>query len=516
MPTSAYRLSDELRGLAAEDAGRAALVHAGRTLTFAEVSDRADRVAVGLLAAGLVPGDRIGLLLPNGPEHAELLIGCARAGLVAVPLNWRLSPEELAGVVADAGARAFVVDPSTSALHEALGAAGDPLLVVTRGEEYESWLAAAPALAPPALSPDAERVVLQVYTSGTSGRPKGVLLTDANLAAKVPRVTPWWGVDRTSTTLLATPLFHVGGLSWVLVGLHARATTVIAADAQPTTLVSHLAHDGVTHTFLVPAMIQRLCAAAPDGLELPDLRAVMYGASPISEQTQRAAHDLFGPVLHQLYGLSETTGAFTEMPARADLDPGSPLWRSAGLPYPWVELEVRDPASGRRCGPGEFGEVRVRSEQNTPGYFGLPEETAELLPGDGWLRTGDGGHLDESGHLFLTERIKDLIISGGENVYPAEVEHALRRHADVLDAAAVGVPDERWGEAVEAVVVLRRESSTSADDLTRWAADRLAGYKRPRRIVVLGDLPSNATGKVLRHRVRAALDSIPDPAGGPR
>jgi long-chain acyl-CoA synthetase len=486
-------------------------VHASRTLSFGEVDERADRFARGLRAAGVGAHDRVGILAPNLPEHAEVLLGTARAGAVAVPLNWRLAPAELAAVVADAGISACVVDPTAAHLHDALGAAGDLRLVLTLGATYEDWLAGAPGTdGPERLPEDPDRVVLQVYTSGTSGVPKGVLLTDGNLAAKVPVVTPWWGMGDRSRALLVTPLFHVGALSWLLVGLHARATTVIAADASADTVLGHLTRDRITHTFLVPALIQRLCDAAAGGLALPHLRSILYGASPISARTQQAAYELFGPVLHQLYGLSETTGAFTEMPAQHDPVPSSPRWRSAGRPYPWVEVEVRDPETGRRCAPGEFGEVWTRSGQNTVGYHGRATDTAALLTPDGWLRTGDGGHLDEEGYLFLTDRFKDLIISGGENVYPAEVEQVLRGHEAVADAAVVGVPDERWGESVGAAVVLRPDAAATPDELISWAGERLAGYKRPRRLLVLDDLPRNPTGKVLRRRLRDRL-AQPEP-----
>ncbi|MBM7516459.1 class I adenylate-forming enzyme family protein [Nocardioides nitrophenolicus] len=503
-----YRLADQARPTG-ERADHPAVLYAGRTLSFRDVDGRADRFAAGLRRAGVGDGDRVGLLLPNVPEYLEALIGTARAGAVAVPLNWRLAPSELAGVVADAGIRHFLVSPATTALHDALAVDGEPCLVLHLGDDYETWLAAQPAHAEPGWVRAPGRTVLQVYTSGTSGAPKGVLLTDANLGAKVPAVTPWWGVRADSRTLLATPLFHVGGLSWALVGLHAGATTVLTTDTTAGTLIEHLVADRITHTFLVPAMIQRLCAAATDGLSFGHLEGVMFGASPIAAETQQAAYRLFGPVLRQLYGLSETTGAFTEMPAQHDLDPSAPRWRSAGRAYPWVELEIRDPESGRRRAPGEFGEVWTRSAQNTLGYHGRPAETAELLTGDGWLRTGDGGHLDEDGYLFLTDRIKDLIITGGENVYPAEVEQVLRRHPEVADVSVVGVPDPTWGEGVGAAVVLRPGSGLAPDELVAWAAAHLAGYKRPRLVRVLAELPRNATGKVLRRQVREQLAPTP-------
>jgi long-chain acyl-CoA synthetase len=475
---------------------RGAFVHHDRAVTFAELDDAAGRFASAASAAGLRPGDRVLLLAPNAIETFVVLVGCARAGLVTVPVNWRLSPAELADVAADAGARLVVVDPSLAHLGWAVVDSGVPLL--TLGESFDAWLADAPERRP-AVEHRPDDVVLQVYTSGTSGRPKGVLLTNRNLATKVPGVTPRWGLAPDSVSLLATPLFHVGALSWGLAGLHAGATTILAGDASSATLLGHLT-DGVTHTFLVPAMIARLCEEAPDGSVFPALRTVLYGASPISTQTQEAARALFGPVLHQVYGLSETTGSLTEMVPAPDLPADSPLHRSAGRAYPWIELEIRDPGTGERLPANTFGEVWTRSAQNSPGYFGLPEETAQLLTLDGWLRTGDGGHLDDDGHLFLTDRVKDLIISGGENVYPAEVETVLRRHPDVADVAVFGLPDDRWGETVAAAVVPR--GTVSAADLIAFTDGRLAGYKRPRTVRIVDELPRNAAGKVLRRVLR--------------
>ncbi len=502
MPPS-YRLAEQPH-VPASRREHPAFVRGDRSLTFAELDRRAGQFAAGARRAGLVPGDRVLVLQRNALETFEALVGCARAGLVAVPVNWRLAPDELRAVAADAAARGLVAEPD---LLEAVGPVdllADPALVLELGEPYESWLAQQHGDGV-AVGADPDAVVLQVYTSGTSGRPKGVQLTNRNLAAKVPRTSPLWGLSGGSVSLLATPLFHVGALSWGLAGLAAGCTTIIAGDATATTLLHHLVGDGVTHTFLVPAMIGRLCQEAPEGTTFPALTTIVYGASPISPETQRSALRLFGPVLHHVYGLSETTGAVTELAARPDLAPDDPLYRSVGRPYPWVELEVRDPAGGGRLAPGEFGEVWVRSEQNTPGYAGLPEETSALLTSDGWLRTGDGGYLDEQGYLFLTDRLKDLIITGGENVYPAEVEAVLRTHPDVADVAVFGVPDPTWGETVATVIVARQGSALTADDVVAFAGDRLAGYKRPRRVVLVDELPRNATGKVLRHQLAEVL-----------
>ncbi len=498
--TSGYLLAGQPT-VSEADWSRTAFVHEQREITFSALDERATRFATAAVAAGLAPGDRVLLLLPNAPETFELLIGCARAGLVAVPVNWRLAPDEVAAVAADAGASGVVADPSLERLLPALLSRLSPKLVLRLGQEYEAALAAADTVPPTYVEGD-DVVVLQVYTSGTSGHPKGVLLTNGNLAAKVPRVAPRWGLTPASMSLLATPLFHVGALSWGLASLYAGATTVLAGDASAATLLRHLADDEISHTFLVPAMIARLCEEAPAGTGFPALQTIVYGAAPISAETQAAALDLFGPVLHQVYGMSETTGAFTELAAQPGLPPGSPLYRSAGKPYPWVELEIRDPETGRRRAAGEFGEVWTRSAQNTPGYAGLVEETRQLIAPDGWLRTGDGGYLDPAGFLYLTDRVKDLIITGGENVYPAEVEAVLLRHPAIADAVVYGVPDARWGESVAAAVVAVPREVVSPDDVLAFTQGLLAGYKRPRRIVVLDALPRNAAGKVLRRELR--------------
>jgi long-chain acyl-CoA synthetase len=477
-----------------------ALVHGARAVTYAELDERADRVAAGLVAAGCAPGDRLLALLPSGVETYELLLGCVRAGLVLVPLNWRLTADELSAIARDANAAALVTDavfgPPVAA---ALLAETSGRLHVRTGPSgsYEDWLAHQRP-EPPMAPQGSDRVVLQVYTSGTSGTPKGVLLTAGNFETKVPQAARAWGLRPGAVSLLATPLFHVGGLGWGLAGLHTGATTLIAGSAAPTDLIVTLRADRVTHTFLVPTMIERVCALAGDQ-RFPDLEAIVYGAAPIDPGTRRAATDTFECRLLHVYGLTETTGAITQLDSTT-VDPAAPRAASAGRPYPWVEISVRDPA-GNPVGPGEPGEVWTRSGQNTPGYHRDPAATAELVGPDGWLRTGDGGHLDEDGYLFLTHRIKELIISGGENVHPTEVEDVLRGLPGVAEVAVVGLPDRQWGEVVTAVVVPRAGRQLTPADVIAYAEGRLAGYKRPRAVRIVDKLPRTATGKLRRREI---------------
>ena len=485
-----------------------ALVDARRTLTYGELDERAGRVAAGLRAAGLRPGDRVLALVPSGIETYEVLLGCARAGLVFVPVNWRLAEAEMRAVAEDAAPSALVIHADFDRVADALAAAcRPPALRVRVGSGpggYEQWLAAAPESTNVAVGNDAP--VLQVYTSGTTGRPKGVLITHRNLAAKIPRAADAWHFDAGSVSLLATPLFHVGGLGWGLVGLHAGARTVITGPTAPADLVALLRHERVTHTFLVPTMLADLCAAAgADGL--PHLTTVVFGAASINEPTQRAVLDTLRCTLIHVYGLSETTGSITQLATPADAPPAERRRRirSAGRPFESVELSVRDPATGAPVPAGAVGEIWTRSEQNTPGYAGLPGATRELLTPDGWLRTGDAGYLDADGYLYVTDRVKDMIITGGENVYPAEVEAVLRQHERIADVAVVGLPDDRWGERVTAVVVPRGD--VDADEVMAFAAGRLAGYKRPRSVVVVDELPRNAVGKVQKASLIEAVDS---------
>jgi long-chain acyl-CoA synthetase len=489
---------------------RVALRQGPASVTFAELHRRAGRYAAGLVAAGVTPGDRVLLARPGSLQLLEMLLGAARVGAVTVPVNTRLSDRELRLVTEDAAPSVVVGDAAMLERVPLLSGERARLVV---GPAYENWLSAhVPADGQLGRADD---VVLQIYTSGTSGRPKGVLLTDGNLATKVTGVVDRWGLDESSTSLLATPLFLVGALSWGLVGLAAGATTLLADDARPATIARHLATDGVTHAFLVPSMLAALAREVrTTEPAFPELRMVVYGGSPIADAERRAATTVLGPVLRQVYGMTETTGGFTELApesARTDADPRS---ASAGRAYPWVDVEVHDALTEALLAAWEVGEVWTRSAQNCVGYRGLPLATAELLH-DGWLRTGDLGRLDEEGYLYVTGRLTDLIITGGENVYPSEVERVLRLDPQIVDAVVLGELDPTWGETVVAVVVLEAASDRTPESIIEATRGELAAYKRPRRVHIVDELPRNASGKVatavLRERLAAAGTG---PSGG--
>jgi long-chain acyl-CoA synthetase len=343
-----------------------------------------------------------------------------------------------------------------------------------------------------------------LYTSGTTGVPKGVLTTQRNLAAATLNVSAW-RFDEASVSLTPLPMFHIGGIGWTYLGLSQGATTILVSEFDAAAVLDLLESARVTNAVFVPTILQ-LLTSVPGAAErdYSALRSIAYGASPITTPVLKAALRTFRCPLFGVYGLTETTGGVVQLDPE-DHEPDGPrehLLRSAGRPRPWMQLRIADPVDGSELPPGAIGEVWLRGPNVMAGYANRPDETAAALTDDGWLRTGDGGYLDDEGFLFLTDRIKDMIVSGGENVYPVEVEEALSHHPAVGEVAVIGIPDDRWGEAVKALVALRPGSATSAAELVAFARERLAGYKLPRSIDFVDDLPRTASGKVLKHELR--------------
>jgi len=350
-----------------------------------------------------------------------------------------------------------------------------------------------------------------MYTSGTTGIPKGVLTTHRNLAAAA-ETSPYWEFDADSVSLTPLPTFHIGGIGWAFLGLWNGATTILVSEFDAAGVLDAFEQQAVTNAVLVPTMIQLMCAVpgAADR-DYSALRAIAYGASPITTPVLKKALTTFRCSFYGIYGLTETTGGVMQL-GPADHQPDGPrehLLRSAGKPFPWIELRVVDPVSGEDVAAGAVWEVWFRGPNVMAGYYGLPAETSAALTADGWLRTGDGGYLDDEGYLFLTDRVKDMIVSGGENVYPIEVEEALSQHPGVAEAAVVGVPDERWGETVKAFVVRYPGANVGTPELEAFCRERLAGYKVPRQFEFVPDLPRTPTGKVLK---RALRERAPDGA----
>jgi long-chain acyl-CoA synthetase len=503
------RVADVIRRHAAERPDVVALRHGGRSLSYGELDERSNRVAQALLGRGVTAGTRVAYLDRSSPEVVELLFAASKVGAVLVPLNWRLAAPEMAAVLADARAPLLIAG---HAYHEVAEDLLDRLSpapgLIFVGEGYEGWLAAHEPRDPGGRG-DAGEVIVQMYTSGTTGVPKGVLTTHGNLAVTA-QTSLRWAFDESSVSLTPLPMFHIGGIGWAYCGLWHGATTVLVSDFEPAAVLDVLERQRVTNAVLVPTMLQ-LLTAVPGAAErdYSALRSIAYGAAPITTPVLKASLRTFGCALFGLYGLTESTGGVIALEPE-DHDPGGPrehLLRSAGRPYPWVELRIADPVSGEPFGARAVGEVWLRGPNVTPGYFNRPSETAAALTPDGWLRTGDGGYVDEDGYLFLADRIKDMIVSGGENIYPVEVEEALAQHAEVADVAVIGVPDTHWGEAVKALVVPRPGTRPAPEDLIAFARERLAGYKLPRSVDFVDELPRTPSGKVLKRELRAQYGS---------
>jgi long-chain acyl-CoA synthetase len=502
------RVADVIRERAAERGDAVAIAQGDRELSFAALDERSSRLAQALRASGVGPGDRVGYLDRTAPEVIELLFAASKIGAVIVPMNWRLAAPELSAVLADSAARVLIAGEGFSEIAGEMISLGDRcaelIIVGDRGAGgYERWLSAHDAVDPGQRGNSAD-VVVQMYTSGTTGVPKGVLTTHRNLGAAA-ETSPRWEFDDASVSLTPLPMFHIGGIGWAFVGLWNGATTVLVRNFEAAAVLGTLERSRVTNAVFVPTMLQML-ADVPGAAErdYSALRSIAYGASPITTTVLRAALRTFRCSLFGIYGLTETTGAITQLDP-ADHDPDGPrehLLRSAGRPYPWAELRIANPANGTTLRPREVGEIWLRAPNVTPGYYNRPYETAAALTADGWLRTGDGGYVDEDGYLFLTDRIKDMIVSGGENVYPIEVEEALSQHPEVLEVAVIGVPDQRWGETVKALIVRRPGSAVDADELIAFTRARLAGYKLPRSIDFIETLPRTPTGKVLKRELR--------------
>lgn len=501
-----YPLADIVRTHASNRPDAPALTTGDDTLTFAELHARSSQVANGLLAAGVGHGDRVAVLDRNGLPFFEIAFGCSKIGAVVVALNWRLAPPEIAEILRDAGVSVLFAGPEQLAL---VPADLDGIRTIVVDRQYEAWVTAADASDPgetdPGIKVSADDVVLQLYSSGTTGRSKGAMMTGANLAHTVDMGRTAWRMGPDSVNLVASPLFHIGGAGYGLTTLGQGGHTVVMREAAPAGLLAAVQRHRVTHAFWVPAVVQSvLDAPEADSTDVSSLQLIGYGGAPMSEPLLKRALARLECGFLGVYGMTETSGTVLVLPPE-DHDPGGPrasLLRSVGRPLPWVEAEVCDTQTGEPLPDGAVGEIWIRCGQNMAGYWNQPQTTAATLVENGWLRTGDAAHRDDQGYYFLHDRLKDMIISGGENVYPAEVESVLADHPAVADVAVIPVPHERWGETVKAVVVLRAGTNADQTELVQFARTRLARYKCPTSVDFIDALPRNAAGKVLKKDLR--------------
>jgi acyl-CoA synthetase (AMP-forming)/AMP-acid ligase II len=483
-----------------------------RVYTFAEVNRLANRVANALIERAAGKGQRVAYLSKNSAEYASVQFGIAKTGAAAVPLNVRLAVPELDYILTDSDPAVLIFESDCAAAVQELVARrpGLPILELPSTADGDivattPWLREASA-DEPGIHVEESDLLFVIYTSGTTGRPKGAMLTHRNIIWANHNYALEFRLRPEDVGLHPMPLFHAGGGSIFIGTLFAGCRAVIVRDFSPAEVLDLIEEERVTFAILVPAMIIRL-------LEHPDvvsrdfrsLRLIMYGAAPMPLDRLRRAMEVFGCSFINSYGQTEAAPSITFLRPEEHRPDDGPVWArrlgSVGRETYNVEARVVN-ESGRNVRPGEVGEIVCRGNNVMAGYWRQPEATAAAIR-DGWLCTGDLATVDEEGYLYLAGRKKELIISGGENIYPAEVEQALFAHPAVLEVAVFGLPDAVWGERVAAAIVLRPGCALTVDDVTEFCRVRLAGYKRPRTVCFVEALPRNATGKVLKHVLRS-------------
>ena len=488
-----------------------AIRYQGESITWAGLHERVRRAAAAFAGQGVRRGDRVAVLMTNRPEFLESVLAASAIGAIAVPVNFRLAPAEAAYILQDSGASLVVTDPPLASLAEAAVAASQaaqrakagPVPVITTGADgtYEALLAAAPP-APSEVEIDERDIALIMYTSGTTGRPKGAMLSHLNLlmqaitAIRTSRLT-----DDQSVGMINVPLFHIAGIGGMvpalLLGTRSVLMPTAAFDAQVTLDV--IEAEGVTSLFLVPAQWQVLCAHPDVTRRTRSLRTISWGAAPATVPLLETMAKTFPAAeIISVFGQTEMSPVTTALPsADAVRKIGS-----VGKPIPTIAARIVDDRMND-VPRGEVGEIVYRGPSLMAGYWNNPAATEEAFSG-GWFHSGDLVREDEEGFLYVVDRKKDMIISGGENIYCAEVENVLSGHPAVADVAVIGARHEKWGETPVAVVVPADPAvPPTLEDLTGWTAGRLASYKKPTGLVVLDELPRNASGKVLKHELRA-------------
>ena len=494
-----------IRNWANEGPNRTALSEGSHRITYAELNALTAKIVAALIAAGLKKGDRIAWLGKNSELYFALFYGAARLGVVIVPVGWRLSNAEITYIVADTEARLLFAGPGFAETARALQGDLPHIERIFSDEEARAWIEGAePCDFTPAGPNDA---VLQLYTSGTTGKPKGAILSNRNLfGLRLPTEDaglPWAQWDGDEVVLVAMPCAHIGGTGLGVMALAAGVAGHVLPEFSPDAVLDAVEQCGVTRFFMVPAALQMITThPRAANTDFGRLKYVFYGAAPIPLELLRECIRVFGADFVQVYGMTETTGSIVSLWPE-DHDPnGNQRMRGQGRALPGVELKIVD-EDGKTLPPHSVGELMTRSSNNMMSYWKMPEATAKTVSADGWLATGDAAYLDEDGYLYIHDRMKDMIITGGENVYPAEVESAIYGHPAIAEVAVIGVPDDKWGEAVKAVCVAKPGMTIDQADVIAWTRTKIAAFKVPKTIDIIAALPRNASGKILRKDLRA-------------
>jgi fatty-acyl-CoA synthase len=482
-----------------------AIVFGELRLTYRDLNDRVNRVTRALRKMGLRKGDRLAIFSLNSNAFLETVFACARFGVILVPINFRLAPPEIEHILRDSGACALLTDTNLlGMIEESIDRVGIDRLIVegkspaARGTAFEDLIEGQPTEAPSIEEPIGGRDPFSLmYTSGTTGTPKGAILTHDNLFWNAVNSMHGFELDAHTRFLISVPLFHAGGLNGgAIPTLYAGGTIVLESFFHPEKTLEQVEKEKITFLGGVPVMFQlMLDLPSFDRVDLSSVKTIMAGAMPVPVPLIEAYRKK-NVTFQQSYGLTEATSSVLYLRHEDALRKVG----SAGKPFLHVDVRIVN-EEGKGVRPGETGEILVRGGNVMKGYWQRPEETAEAIQ-NGWLRTGDMADMDEEGFVFIRDRKRDLIISGGENVYPAEVESVLCRHPKVSEVSVIAVPDPKWGESVRAVIVPKAGEEPTLEDIHDFCETRLAKYKRPRSIVLVDELPKNALGKVLRKVLR--------------
>lgn len=483
-----------------------------RRITYGEAVVEVNRLANAFANAGLQIGDRLAVLSKNSIEYPLLFYAASKAGVVPVPLNYRMAAPEWVYIINDAqpkmliasAAYASIVDGFRSELKTV-----ERFVAIDAGgaegwDDYRQWIADQPPMPPDRVITEDDDVY-QMYTSGTTGHPKGAVLTHGAVTSQFAQIAVVYSGTPGERMLIVAPLYHAAAAITAFATVCMGGCLYIQEDFNPLEVVRALSEERIVRATLVPAMIQACLVFVPDVAErrYDNLRRITYGAAPIAEETVRRAAHAFKCEFVQAYGMTETTAVATYLlPTDHEraLTDRPDLLLSAGRPLVGTEIRVVD-ENDNPVPNGTIGEIIVRGPQLMRAYWNMPDESAEALRG-GWLHTGDAGVLDDEGYLYVQDRVKDMIVSGGENVYPRVVEDVLFQHPAVADAAVIGVPDEQWGETVKAIVVLRAEATATEEEIIDFCRGKLGGYERPRSVDFIRELPRNPSGKVLKRQLR--------------
>ncbi len=487
----------------------AAIIFQDETITYAQLRDRCRRLANALIAV-TQPGDRVAILAENCPEYVDCYYGVPGAGLALTLLNYRLAPRELAYIIGNAEPRILIVEakylPAIRQIRAQIPSVDRILLIDGESEGSESYAAFrdSGAATEPSRRPQESDLAWLLYTSGTTGLPKGAMLSHTNLLAGIMNSMAAWDTGPDEVCMFTFPMFHVAG--YVMPMQHLRTFPVVLLRSfDPPTLLATVQKYRVTNTAMAPTMVGMLLENPETAnYDLSSLRRLGYGAAAMPGEVLRKARARWpGAGFSTGFGMTELSGNVMTM-GRQDhdraADEGLEILRSVGKQMPLARVRVAD-ESGADCPPGQAGEIIVKGDQVLSGYWRNPEATAASFT-DGWFHTGDVGRWGAEGYLYIVDRKKDMILTGGENVYPREVEEVLFRHPAVMEAAVVGAPDEKWGEMVAAVICVREGHTVTGAEITAFCREEIAGYKRPRRLAFIKELPKNASGKVLKRELR--------------